>query len=486
MDAIEQVEAAAAIQADNELLPDVAESPLMEQILAAKRRIGDYGKEREQHKETCRLIALPRKPGKHLVHEIPTHAELSTFLHDYVVEKGLTGCKQGGTELRIDLHKHQSLTRYTKTNIFNLVANAHVDYFSLFSNTQYWLDISHPTEAALDLLSEHLGFHPLSVEDCLHKAMFKGARTHRQKVEAFENYIFLASSEVQQAESANASTPLTSHDVFCAVFPNLIVTFHSGRLISIRKARERLGRAINDEIDEGLHPTVEWILYSLLDEIIRQQTEVIELVESEAYTLDDLILSASAEEQSDFMHRITSVRRRCSYLQRELEEKRALLSALTSGRARRAVGGHEATLAFANSESGSSKYVIVGENIISEEDLFHSIFEVRLSADIRLHLNDVVSNIDSMQETLMNASDSINNTTAVYLGRVNIQLAQMSNELTQLQKFFAAISTIALPLGMITSAWGQNTGVPGSISARREGTLCLFYFTLSVSCVGYA
>jgi magnesium transporter len=315
----------------------------------------------------------------------------------------------------------------------------------------------YPTEKSLDILADMLGLHPLTVEDCLGQSLFKMARTHRQKVEAYENYVFLASSEVQNGTVKNTSNTLSSHDLFCAVFPNLIITFHSERLICIQEARERLAKTVNDVIDEGLHPTVEWILYALLDAIIDQQGSMIDLLDSEAVTLDDLILNAGANDQLDFMHRILSARRRCSYLHRELEEKLALLSALTAGHARRAVGGHE------GQNSGDlGKYIMVGEKLVSPDELFQAIFEVKLSEDIRLHLRDVVSNIESMQVALENTSDSITNTSALYLNRVNIQLSEGSNELTQGQKFFAAIATIGLPLGFVTTAWGQNVGVPGA------------------------
>lgn len=327
------------------------------------------------------------------------------------------------------------------------------------SDKQYWLDVFQPTQKSLDIIEKHLKLHPLTCEDVLVESLFKQARSHRQKVEAFENYIFMASTEVQQGTYSQvySGSSLTSHDLFCAVFPNLIITWHRDKLTSINSAREKLAQTMDDVAEDNLHPTVEWILYALLDSLIYQQSKIIELVDTESETLDELILSATTNDQGDFMRRISSARRRCSYLERELEEKHALLSALTSGAARRAMGGHDATSAHIN----VSKLFIVGENLVGQEDLFRAIYEVNLSADIRLHLRDVVADIESMQDTLSNINDTITNTAAVYLSRVNILLAEGSNDMTKAQKFFAAVATIALPLGLITSAWGQNVGVPG-------------------------
>eukprot|EP01122_Echinamoeba_exundans_P000511 TRINITY_DN10449_c0_g1_i1.p1 TRINITY_DN10449_c0_g1~~TRINITY_DN10449_c0_g1_i1.p1 ORF type:complete len:504 (-),score=74.64 TRINITY_DN10449_c0_g1_i1:474-1985(-) len=412
------------------------ESPLLERTLLSNKRKRKKSMEVENSgSDKCRIIELPRIEGKRLAYDLESVNDLRDFLESYRASEGLSHLKPAhASTLRVDLHRKQSLT----------------------SERQYWLDIMYPTEKSLDILADMLGLHPLTVEDCLGHSLFKMARTHRQKVEAYENYVFLASSEVQNGTAKATSNTLSSHDLFCAVFPNLIITFHAERLICIQEARERLAKTINDVIDEGLHPTVEWILYSLLDAIIDQQGTMIELLESEAATLDDLILNAGANDQLDFMHRILSARRRCSYLQRELEEKLALLSALTSGHARRAVGGHDAQIS-----GDQGKYIMVGEKLVSPDDLFQAIFEVKLSEDIRLHLRDVVSNIESMQVTLENTSDSIANTAALYLNRVNIQLAEGSNEMTQAQKFFAAIATIGLSLGLVATAWGQNTGVPG-------------------------
>ena len=83
---------------------------------------------------------------------------------------------------------------------------------------------------------------------------------------------------------------------------------------------------------------------------------MISLMDNEVETLDDLILDISTtNDQQDFMRRISYARRRLNYLQRELEEKHALVSALTTGSARRAMGGHMGALTAAQLGAGTKR-----------------------------------------------------------------------------------------------------------------------------------
>lgn len=55
----------------------------------------------------------------------------------------------------------------------------------------YWIDFNQPTEDETDLLRTPLNFHPLAIEDCIHKLQ-------RPKLDYYEDHTFLSHTALIQ------------------------------------------------------------------------------------------------------------------------------------------------------------------------------------------------------------------------------------------------------------------------------------------------
>jgi len=90
----------------------------------------------------------------------------------------------------------------------------------------YWVDFNEPTEQEAKLLAEHFHFHPLAIEDCLH-------RLQRPKLDHYGDTHFL----VLHAIHPNT---LAAEEVDMFLGDNFIVTFHANPSAEIDDAWNRI------------------------------------------------------------------------------------------------------------------------------------------------------------------------------------------------------------------------------------------------------
>ncbi|SDW94519.1 magnesium transporter [Marininema mesophilum] len=131
----------------------------------------------------------------------------------------------------------------------------------------YWVDFATPTEEEANLLADFFEFHPLAIEDCLH-------RLQRPKMDYYNDHVFLIVHDM------NTDT-LKPKEVNLFVGENFIVSFHLHRSDEIEETRRRVFKA-QDLSNHG--PTV--ITHMIMDKIVDTLFPVVHKIEDRLDELD--------------------------------------------------------------------------------------------------------------------------------------------------------------------------------------------------------
>jgi magnesium transporter len=114
-----------------------------------------------------------------------------------------------------------------------------------------------------------------------------------------------------------------SFNVYILVYSNFIVSFHFQPLASVSSVIKRL-----EQLKTFLHVTPHWINYAILDDITDKYGPMIQSVEMEVESIDDLVLVISHHEQMDMLRRISLARKRLTVFQRLMSAKLDVLRIL--------------------------------------------------------------------------------------------------------------------------------------------------------------
>jgi len=148
-------------------------------------------------------------------------------------------------------------------------------------NEMFWLDIEAPTEDSVKLMGEVFKFHPLAIEDCVH-------RQSRPKIEEYSDYLFI----VYHGINFNPGEYLLDTiDVDIFLGPNYIVTVHEKPLQSIAVIKERLEK--NPKL---LEAGPDRLLYRILDELTDRYFKVIDDMDEGMDKIEDSIFENFSKE----------------------------------------------------------------------------------------------------------------------------------------------------------------------------------------------
>jgi hypothetical protein len=115
----------------------------------------------------------------------------------------------------------------------------------------WWLDVSEPTEAEVDMLANVFSIHPLTSED------IKTGELH-EKLEVFKNYYFVIFRSFNKIWKAG-KYHLEPCNVYIVVFPQGIISFSLHRSMHATNVRNRV-RTLRDY----LRLSSDWICYALM------------------------------------------------------------------------------------------------------------------------------------------------------------------------------------------------------------------------------
>ena len=125
----------------------------------------------------------------------------------------------------------------------------------LESGSFLWVDLEGPTDEEVDLLRTVFKFHPLAIEDCLH-------RLQRPKLDEYPGYLFFVLHAVGRAQQ-DRKYRVREFDVF--VGANYIVTFHWDALTFVEDTFKDY-RSSADLIQKGIGFLLYRLLRGLIDE----------------------------------------------------------------------------------------------------------------------------------------------------------------------------------------------------------------------------
>ncbi|WP_437827948.1 magnesium/cobalt transporter CorA [Niallia taxi] len=169
----------------------------------------------------------------------------------------------------------------------------------------YWVDFSEPTEDEITHLTETFHFHPLAVEDCIH-------RLQRPKLDYYENHAFYVTHilRIEEKEIVKEELDMFVGDAF-------IVTFHFSPTMEVSQVWSNL---LSHQHAEKWDPY--YVFYHILDKIVDNYFPLIYSLEDELDKIEDNTQNIS---MNDLMEELFDVRYMLLNLRHTVHPMRDLL-----------------------------------------------------------------------------------------------------------------------------------------------------------------
>ncbi|KAF7724528.1 CorA metal ion transporter [Apophysomyces ossiformis] len=287
----------------------------------------------------------------------------------------------------------------------------------------WWIDIFAPTKTEMRIISKMFQIHPLTTEDIQ-------AQESREKCEIFQNYIFISFRSFDQ--DFNSSDYLEAVNFYIVIFKQGILTFHFQPLSHPENVRKRI-----DHLKDFIHVIPEWINYALIDDITDSFAPVIQHMELEVDSIEDLVLVLSTIEQEDMLRRIGSCRKTVMQMLRLLGPKADVLRSLIKRYEDKVKEGNDAALPA--EEAGDKKKL----------------------SEVLLYLGDIQDHVLTMLQSLNQYDMTLGRAHRNYLGQMSIEVSQAGNKTNEVINRLTFFATIVVPLNLIATLFGMNVQVPG-------------------------
>ncbi|KAE8230319.1 hypothetical protein CF326_g4686 [Tilletia indica] len=273
----------------------------------------------------------------------------------------------------------------------------------------WWLDVLCPTDAEMKLLSRVFGVHPLTTEDILMEET-------REKIELFRNYFLVCFRSFDQ--DPHSPTYLEPVNMYVIVFREGTLSFHFHPTPHPQNVRRRI-----KQLKDYISVTSDWISYALIDDITDAFGPLIQNIEYEVDSIDELVLILKDVEQSDMLRRIGMCRKKVMGLLRLMGNK----ADVVKGLAKRC-----------------------NEN-----------WSVAPKSDIGLYLSDIQDHLITMTQNLNHYEKILSRSHSNYLAQISIEMTDANNQINDVLSKLTALGTIIVPMNVITGLWGMNVNVPG-------------------------
>ncbi len=284
-----------------------------------------------------------------------------------------------------------------------------------------WVNLSgEMDEAAMHVVRDVFGFHPLAIEDCFE------LREH-PKVEAFDGYVYMITHGLS-AGSTPEETESIELDVFLG--KRTLVTYHHKPSRSVA-AVDEIARRSGDLLRRG--PAA--VLHAILERQVDGIETVIDGIDARIAELEDKVMLRPRDEDLGVL---LAVRRNTLHLRRWMFKQRDVVLRLSR-------------VEFAQ---------------VSAQD-------AHLFRDIYDHLQRFTDLLESYRELTTSVQDA-------YLTMIN-------NRLNEVMKFLTVLTSVLMPLAIITGIYGMNFehmpelrsrwGYPATLGAMAlvAGTMIWFF-----------
>ncbi|GAC95533.1 metal ion transporter [Pseudozyma hubeiensis SY62] len=273
----------------------------------------------------------------------------------------------------------------------------------------WWLDVLSPTDQEMKLLSRVFGIHPLTTEDILMEET-------REKIELFRNYYLVCFRSFDQ--DPYSPTYLEPLNMYIIVFREGTLSFHFRGTPHPQNVRRRI-----KQLKDYINVTSDWISYALIDDITDAFGPLIQSIEYEVDSIDELVLILKEAEQSDMLRRIGTCRKKVMGLLRLMGNK----ADVVKGLAKRC-----------------------NEN-----------WSVAPKSDIGLYLSDIQDHLITMTQNLNHYEKILSRSHSNYLAQISIEMTDANNQINDVLSKLTALGTVIVPMNVITGLWGMNVNVPG-------------------------
>lgn len=178
----------------------------------------------------------------------------------------------------------------------------------------WWLDVLSPTDEEMRMLSKTFGIHPLTTEDIL-------LEETREKIELFRTYYLVCFRSFDQ--DPYSQTYLEPLNMYIIVFREGTLSFHFRGTPHPQNVRRRI-----KHLKDYISVTSDWISYALIDDITDAFGPLIQGIEYEADSIDELVLILKEAEQTDMLRRIGTCRKKVMGLLRLMGSKADVVKGL--------------------------------------------------------------------------------------------------------------------------------------------------------------
>ncbi|KAH9943148.1 cora-domain-containing protein [Epithele typhae] len=277
------------------------------------------------------------------------------------------------------------------------------------TDSTWWLDVLAPTDDEMKLLSKVFSIHPLTTEDIQMEET-------REKIELFRNYYLVCFRSFDQ--DPYSPTHLEPLNMYIIVFRDGILSFHFRPTPHPQNVRRRI-----KQLKDYISVTSDWISYALIDDITDAFGPLIQSIEYEVDSIDELVLILKEAEQSDMLRRIGTCRKKVMGLLRLMGNK----ADVVKGLAKRC-----------------------NEN-----------WRVAPTSDIGLYLSDIQDHLITMTQNLNHYEKILSRSHSNYLAQISIEMTDANNQINDVLSKLTALGTVLIPMNLVTGLWGMNVHVPG-------------------------
>lgn len=273
----------------------------------------------------------------------------------------------------------------------------------------WWLDVLCPTDQEMKILARTFGIHPLTTEDILMEET-------REKIELFRNYYLLCFRSFDQ--DPYSPTYLEPLNMYIVVFREGTLSFHFRQTPHPHNVRRRI-----KQLKDYINVTSDWISYALIDDITDAFAPLIQSIEFEVDSIDELVLILKEAEQSDMLRRIGTCRKKVMGLLRLMGNKADVIKGLAKR---------------------CNEY-----------------WSIAPKSDIGMYLSDIQDHLITMTQNLNHYELILSRSHSNYLAQISIEMTDANNQINDVLSKLTALGTVIVPMNVITGLWGMNVQVPG-------------------------
>lgn len=148
-----------------------------------------------------------------------------------------------------------------------------------------WVNIAQPTPADIDYLRANYQFHPLDLDDCLSKIQ-------RPKIDEYDDYLFIVLHFPVYNKQARVTT---SSEVDIFIGEGYVITLHAGDLRPLNRLFKDCVK-VERTREEIMGRSSGFLLYQIIDRLVDYCFPILNKIEANIEEIEDNIFSEVAQE----------------------------------------------------------------------------------------------------------------------------------------------------------------------------------------------